>query len=186
LDDITEKIWDDTYDVIVKGAFFLTKLAIPHLKKSGEGVILFTSSSSAGTSVPVDPHYMTAKNAVNLLYKILTGWLAPDIRVNCIIPGLIKTHMFRHHPPEVWEAFRNTLPMGRMGTPMDIAHAALFLCSPEANYLTGVAIPVDGGRTAATPRKAIMSSVTKMKAGETRYDESLYSEEDLKDIEVGL
>ena len=186
LDDVTEEVWDMTYNSIIKGAFFLTKLAIPHLKKSGDGCIIFTSTSSAGTAVPADPHYMTAKNAVNALYRILAGWLAPEIRVNCIIPGYVKTDMFRHHPPERWDAFGSMVPMNRMCTPLDIANAALFLASPEARNITAVEIPVDGGRMGAVPRRNLLRGIQKMKPGLATYDKQSYGENNVREMDVGL
>ena len=186
LDDITEEVWDMTYNSIIKGPFFLTKLAIPHLKKNGDGCIIFTSTSSAGTATPVDPHYMTAKNAVNALYRVFAGWLAPEIRVNCVVPGFVKTDMFRHHPPEMWETLGSMVPMNRMATPMNVAQAALFLASQEASYITGVDIAIDGGRTSAIPRKNFIPVVAKMKPGLGGYDKDAYGKENVKDMDAGL
>ncbi|MFH0725586.1 MAG: SDR family oxidoreductase [Pseudomonadota bacterium] len=186
LEDVTEEVWDMTYNSVIKGPFFLTKLVIPHMQKQGGGCIIFTSTSSAGVSTPVDPHYMTAKNAVNALYKILAGWLGPEIRVNCIVPGFVKTDMFRHHPPEVWEAFANSLPMARLATPMDVAKAALFLASSDSEYITAVNIPVDGGRSSAVPRRLILNSVKAMKPGLTKYEKKDYGQEQIKQMDVGL
>ncbi len=184
LEDVTEEVWDMTYDCVIKGPFFLTKLAIPHIQKQGGGSIIFTSTSSAGTATPTDPHYMTAKNAINALYKILAGWLSPDIRVNCIIPGFVKTDMFRHHSPDVWKMGAAMLPMNRLAIPMDIANAALFLAQPESSYLTGVEINVDGGRTSATPRRSMIGLFQAMKPGLDLFDKVGYGEEQIKEIDV--
>ncbi|HEX8961221.1 MAG TPA: SDR family oxidoreductase [Geobacteraceae bacterium] len=185
LEDVTEEVWDVTYNSIIKGPFFLTKLAIPHLQKS-KGSIIFTSTSSAGTATPADPHYMTAKNAVNALYRILAGWLAPEVRVNCIVPGFVMTDMFRHHPPEMWGALAGMVPMNRMATPMDVANAALFLASDDASYVTGVSIEVDGGRSSAIPRRNILPALQAMKKGLDHYDKSAYGEAAIKTMDVGL
>lgn len=186
LDDVTEEVWDQTYDCIVKGPFFLTKLAIPHIREQGGGSILFTSTSSAGTATPTDPHYMTAKSAVNALVRILAGWLAPEIRVNCIVPGFVKTDMFRHHSPEMWKALVGTVPMSRMATPMDVAQAALYLVSPEAAYLTGVEIPVDGGRMSAIPRRNLLPTLHAMKPGLEQFAKDDYGPEQVEEMDVGL
>ena len=186
LDDVTEEVWDRTYDCIVKGPFFLTKLAIPHMQRQGGGSILFTSTSSAGTATPTDPHYMTAKNAVNALYRILAGWLAPEIRVNCVVPGLVKTDMFRHHSPEMWNALVSAVPMNRMATPMDVAQAALYLVSPEASYLTGVEIPVDGGRMSAVPRRNLLPALHAMQPGLGQFAKADYGEDLVEEMDVGL
>ncbi len=185
LDDVTEEVWDVTYNSIIKGPFFLTKLAIPHLQKS-KGAIIFTSTSSAGTATPTDPHYMTAKNAVNALYRILAGWLAPEVRVNCVVPGFVMTDMFRHHPPEMWEFLAGTVPMHRMATPMDVANAALYLASDDASYVTGVSIEVDGGRSSAIPRRNILPALQAMKPGLDHYDKSTYGDAAIKTMDVGL
>ncbi len=186
LDDVTEEVWDMTYNSIIKGPFFLTKLALPHLKKSSEGCIIFTSTSSAGTATPADPHYMTAKNAVNALYRILGGWLAPEIRVNCIVPGFVKTDMFRHHPPQMWEVLGSMVPMARMCTPQDIANAALFLASEDARNITAQEIVVDGGRSSAIPRRTVLPVLQAMKPGVGKYDKDAYGVESIREMDAGL
>jgi 3-oxoacyl-[acyl-carrier protein] reductase len=186
LEDVTEEVWDMTYNQIIKGPFFLTKLAIPHLKKQPGSSILFTSTSSAGTATPTDPHYMTAKNAVNVLYKIFAGWLAPEIRVNCVVPGFVKTDMFRHHPPQSWEALSAMVPMQRMADPFDVAKAALYLASDDAAFLTGVDIPVDGGRMAAIPRRSVLPLLEAMKAGTDQFEKDEYEKENIEKIDAGL
>ncbi|MFH0728725.1 MAG: SDR family oxidoreductase [Pseudomonadota bacterium] len=186
LEDVTEAVWDMTYNSIIKGPFFLTKLAIPHLRKQKGSCILFTSTSSAGTATPTDPHYMTAKNGINALYRILAGWLAPEVRVNCVVPGFVQTDMFRHHPPQVWETLSGMVPMGRMATPMDVAKAALFLVSDDAEYLTGIEVAVDGGRMSAVPRKNILPVIRAMKPGTGQYDKKDYGDEHIRQMDVGL
>ncbi len=186
LEDVTEEVWDATYDSIIKGPFFLTKRVIPHMQKQGGGTIIFTSTSSAGTATPADPHYMTAKNAVNALYRILAGWLAPEIRVNCVVPGFVMTDMFRHHPPEMWKVLAGMVPMNRMATPVDVANAALYLASDDAAYVTGVDIAVDGGRSSAIPRRSILPALQAMKPGLATYDKAAYGEEAIKQMDVGL
>ncbi len=185
LEDVTEEVWDMTYDSIIKGPFFLTRLAIPHIKKQ-KGNIIFTSTSSAGTATPADPHYMTAKNAVNALYRIFAGWLAPDIRVNCVVPGFVMTDMFRHHSPENWDNLAAMVPMHKMATPMDVAHASLYLASDDASYITGVDIAVDGGRCAAIPRRAMEGAIKAMKAGNDTFDKGTYGNDRISEMDVGL
>lgn len=186
LEDVTEDVWDMTYNQIIKGPFFLTKLAIPHLKKQPGSSIIFTSTSSAGTATPTDPHYMTAKNAVNVLYKILAGWLAPEIRVNCVVPGFVKTDMFRHHPPQSWQALSEMVPMQRMADPYDVAKAALYLASDDAAFITGVNIPVDGGRMSAIPRRSMLPALQAMKAGTGQYEKEDYGKENIQKMDAGL
>lgn len=186
LADVTEEVWDMTYNSIIKGPFFLTKLAIPHLQKSGNGCIIFTSTSSAGTATPTDPHYMTAKNAVNALYRLLGGWLAPEIRVNCVVPGFVMTDMFRHHPPEMWNVLGSMVPMSRMCSPQDIANAALFLASEDARNITAQEIVVDGGRSSSIPRRNLMPVLQVMKPGVSTYDKKAYGEDNIMAMDAGL
>ena len=187
LEDVTEEIWDKTHGQILKGPFYLTRLCIPHIQAAGGGSILFTSTSSAGAATPMDPHYLTAKNGVNILFKFFAGWLGPEIRVNCVVPGFVKTDMFRHHSTEMWKNLSEGLPMRRMATPLDVAHAALFLVSPEGEYLTGMSLPVDGGRMGAVPRHGgIGPVIAAMKPKLIRYDKSDWTEEDIADMDVGL
>ena len=187
LEDVTEEVWDKTHNQILKGPFYLTRLCAPHIKAAGGGSVLFTSTSSAAVATPMDPHYLTSKNGVNILYKFFAGWLGPEIRVNCIVPGMVKTDMFRHHSPEMWKNMGQMVPMARMATPLDVAHAALYLVSTEADYLTGVSIAVDGGRSSAVPRRGgIADVITAMKPKLTRYDKADYGEENIADMDVGL
>lgn len=186
LQDVTPEIWDLTFNSIVKGPFFLTRYAIPHLKKSGEGCIIFTTTASSQTAAPMDPHYMTAKAAVDHLVRILAGWVCPEIRVNCIMPGPVMTDMFRTHSPEMWNVIASTVPMNRMITSTEIAQAALFLASPEAKMITGIGLPVDGGKSSAVPRRAVAPFVEKMKPGTDTFDKSSYSEERICEMDVGL
>ena len=186
LEDVTPEVWDLSYNCIIKGPFFLTKLAIPHLKKAGNACIIFTTTSSSHTAAPVDPQYMTAKAAVDQLVRVLAGWLAPDIRVNCVVPGFVMTDMFRHHPPQVWDVLASMVPMQRMVDPQDIANAALFLASQDSSMLTAVSLPVDGGRSGAVPRSAVLPLVQQMKPGMATYDKASYGEKRVKTMDVGL
>jgi 3-oxoacyl-[acyl-carrier protein] reductase len=129
---------------------------------------------------------MTAKNAVNALYKIFAGWLAPEIRVNCVVPGFVKTDMFRHHPPESWQAMSAMVPMQGMADPFDVAKAALYLASDDAKFVTGVNIPVDGGRMSAIPRRAIVPLLKAMKPGTGQYEKEKYGKENSDKMDAGL
>jgi NAD(P)-dependent dehydrogenase (short-subunit alcohol dehydrogenase family) len=126
-----------------------TAEAIPVLRKRGGGSILFTSSIAG---------YSAAKFGVTGLMKSLSIRLAPDgIRVNCVCPAPIDTPMldiFMGRPDvesnkhENLARMKQVIPLGRVGTPMEVAQAGLFLASDDASYITGVALPVDGGYTA--------------------------------------
>lgn len=135
-----------------------TAEAIPALRKRGGGSILFTSSIAGIYGSPFSPVYSAAKFGVTGLTKSLSIRLAPDnIRVNCVCPAPIDTPMldiFMGRPDvesnkaENLARMKQVIPLGRVGTPMEVAQAGLFLASDDASYITGVALPVDGGYTA--------------------------------------
>lgn len=132
--------------------------AVPHLRARGGGAILFTASTSGLVGSPRSPVYSAGKFGVVGLAKSLAIRYGPDgIRVNALCPGLTDTPMaFSFTAPDgrqetserVAEATRAGIPLRRIAKPMDVAHAALFLASDEASYITGVALPIDGGATA--------------------------------------
>ncbi len=153
--DYTSEQWDRQLGVNLKGAFFFAKYAIPHLRARG-GVILNISSVHAFVSYQGDAAYDAAKAGL----LALTRALAVDhggegIRVNAICPGYIDTPMTEQWlatVPDRDETMRQVLslhPLGRIGTPRDIADAALFLASDAASFISGTYLVVDGALTAA-------------------------------------
>lgn len=152
----------DDYDVAmtlnVRSVLVTTTEAIPALRARGGGSILFTSSIAGIYGSPFSPVYSAAKFGVTGFTKSLAIRLAPDnIRVNCVCPATIDTPMldiFMGRPDveankhENLARMKQAIPLGRVGTPMEVAQAGLFLASDEASYITGVALPVDGGYTA--------------------------------------
>jgi 7-alpha-hydroxysteroid dehydrogenase len=134
-------------DVLV--AFELTRLAVPHFLATGHGSVINISSvigrnAYRSTLVP-----STIKAAQSQLTRVLAADLSPRIRVNAILPGAIETDPMRGyldtHPPEVRTTITQRIPMRRLGAPEDIAHAAVFLASPAASWITGKLLEVDGG-----------------------------------------
>jgi len=133
------------------------KYAIPHLERQGGGVILNISSvaSLRWSPVPYFP-YQTSKAALNHMTRVIARqYAAKKIRCNAILPGMIDTPHIRHYyrdlPPEEVERIMQqrdqACPMGRQGSPWDVARAALFLASDDASYITGIELVVDGGLT---------------------------------------
>ena len=157
-----EGIHMDDYDMAmtlnVRSVVITTSEAIPAMRARGGGSVLFTSSIAGIYGSPFSPVYSAAKFGVTGLTKSLALRLAADkIRVNCVCPAPIDTPMldiFMGRPDveankhENLARMKQAVPLGRVGTPMEVAHAGLFLASDEASYITGVALPVDGGYSA--------------------------------------
>jgi len=141
--------------VNLKGTIFASQAAIPHMIEAGWGAIVHDASNAGLVGRPWQPVYGATKAGIISLTKSTALSLAKDrIRVNCICPGSIDTPMLRGaigstgNFDDNWRKTEMVIPMGRIGAPEDIAYATLFLASDEASYITGVALPVDGGRTA--------------------------------------
>jgi 3-oxoacyl-[acyl-carrier protein] reductase len=148
IEDCPTDLWRRAFDVNVTSAFFVTRRAIPHLRRSGHGSIINNLSLSvhtggAGGAGP----YAAAKGALQVLTRTLARELAPGVRVNAIMPGVIET---RHHEvfstPERMEEYRRQTPLGRNGTAEEVAEAVVFLASDASSFLTGSLIDINGGR----------------------------------------
>ena len=153
--DITEAEWDFVQSINVKGVFFCTKYAVPHLKRAGGGSVITLSSIYGLVGAPDVPPYHASKGAVRLMTKTDALIYAPDrIRVNSIHPGFIWTPMVEKHLTNLGDVAAGRVavdalhPLGHMGEPDDIAWAAVYLASDEAKFVTGAELVVDGGYTA--------------------------------------
>lgn len=149
--DISLEEWDYTLATNLNSVFYLSRFAIPEMKKSGKGVILVNSSIAAFKSFPNHAAYCTSKAALVALVKEMALDYGPEIRVNTICPGPVDTPLiwdsakaFENPESIVQQTANNTL-MKRLGTPEDIASLALFLVSEEASWITGSAFTIDGG-----------------------------------------
>ncbi len=146
-----EAAFDRIMAVNVKGVFNCCKVVIPLMRQAGGGSIVnITSSVGWHSTGPQILAYTTSKFAVTGLTKALAmDHLLENIRVNAIAPGPTDTPLLRaSRPPAEFEAFKNAQPIKRLGNPMEIAAAAVFLASDESSFITGVILPVDGGQTA--------------------------------------
>ena len=153
--DTTSEDIDFLVDVNLKGVVYASHAAIPHMIEGGGGAIVNGASNAGLVGRPWQPVYGATKAGIISLTKAMGLSLAKDkIRVNCICPGSIDTPMLRTalarsgNFEENWGRTEMVIPAGHIGKPEDIANATLFLASDEASYITGVALPVDGGRTA--------------------------------------
>jgi NAD(P)-dependent dehydrogenase (short-subunit alcohol dehydrogenase family) len=155
-DQVTEADWDRVQAVNVKGVFFGTKHAIPHLRASGGGSIINLSSIAGMVGVGGLAAYHASKGAVRLMSKNDAITYAPEqIRVNSIHPGYIWTPMVEKHLRSTSDdldaakaAAGSVHPLGHMGDPDDIAWAVVYLASDEAKFVTGAELAIDGGYTA--------------------------------------
>src|ERR671913_502419 len=149
--EVEEAEFDRVFAVNVKSIYLLARAVVPHFRQTGGGVILNIGSTAGIRPRPGLAWYNASKGAVNLLSKSMAVELAPDrVRVNCIAPVAGETPLLAtfmgEDTPEKRAAFKATIPWGRLSTPQDIANAALFLCSDEADMITGAVLEVDGGR----------------------------------------
>jgi NAD(P)-dependent dehydrogenase (short-subunit alcohol dehydrogenase family) len=166
LDTTTDEI-DALLAINLKGTIFASQAAIPHMIAAGGGSIIHDASNAGLVGRPWQSVYGATKAGIISLTKSMALSHAKDnIRVNCICPGSIDTPMLRDalrssgNFEENWRKTEMVIPMGRIGTARDIANATLFLASDEATYITGIALPVDGGRTSGIAEVAHLNMTT--------------------------
>ena len=151
--EVTEDEFDRVYAINVKSIFHMANAVVPLLAKQGGGVIINIGSTAGIRPRPGLTWYNGSKGAVNLMSRSMAVELAPQkIRVNCVAPvmgatGLLEQFMGLPDTPENRAKFIATVPLGRLSEPRDIANACLYLVSDEAEFVTGVVLEVDGGRT---------------------------------------
>jgi len=154
----SEETWDRVMAINLKSMFLTCKYILPHMERQGGGVIINIASVAAirYTGLPYITYYTTKAGILGLTQGIALQYAAQNIRANCILPGLMDTPLIREPLKDFYAAgdvgkmieIRNKLcPTGKMGDAWDVAHAALFLASDEAKYITGAQLIVDGGLT---------------------------------------
>lgn len=143
-------VWDDVINSNLRSMFYLLKAAAPHLIKNQYGRFVSLSSMAArsGTN-PNPPHYTAAKGGMLALTRQAARDLGPfNITVNAVAPANVKTpRTDAIRSPERLAHIENTTPLGRLSTPDEIANAVVFLASPQASYITGITMDVNGGAT---------------------------------------
>jgi NAD(P)-dependent dehydrogenase (short-subunit alcohol dehydrogenase family) len=152
-----ERDWDFNMDVNAKGIFLCTQAAVPHLKAAGGGAIVATASMAGLRGVPLLAHYAASKWAVIGWIKSVAIELAQlHITCNCVCPGFVRTSMQERElvwegslrgmtPEDVRAEYIRNTPLGRLQEAEDVADAVVYLASPAARFLTGVALPTTGG-----------------------------------------
>lgn len=150
----SEEEFDRIYSVNVKGVRNILHVGIPKLQEAGGGAILNMASTVSLMGIDDRFAYSMSKGAVlTMTYSVARDYLDAGIRCNCICPARIHTpfvdgYLDKNYPDnraEMFEKLSQAQPIGRMGKPVEVAYAALFLCSDEASFITGNAYPVDGG-----------------------------------------
>ena len=144
--DLTRESWGRFFDVNVNGAFNCIHAVLPDMLRRHEGAILNISSIWGLRGASCEVAYSATKGALIALTRSLAMELAPtNIRVNCIAPGVIDTDMVKVLGEDTLRDLAGQTPLGRLGTPQDIAAAAAFLLSDKASFITGQVITADGG-----------------------------------------
>jgi 3-oxoacyl-[acyl-carrier protein] reductase len=147
--EMSEDLWRQVIDLNLTSTFFVSQAAAPGMVERKRGTIVNMSSLAAHNGGgPGALAYAAAKGGVISLSKAMAKELAPHgVRVNCVAPGLIGETQFhaRYTSPEVFEATARSVPLGRAGTPEDVARVIVFLAGPGSAYLTGETIEINGG-----------------------------------------
>ena len=153
IEDCSEAHWDRVLDVNLKGAFFCARAALPALR-AGRGAVVNVASDAGLRGYAGSAVYCASKGAMVNLTRALACELAPAVRVNCVCPSWVDTDMARTYVEEADEpaAARRRIeafsPMGRLASAEEVAMAILYLASDDAGFITGAALPIDGGETA--------------------------------------
>jgi NAD(P)-dependent dehydrogenase (short-subunit alcohol dehydrogenase family) len=153
--EITEEDWDRQFAVNLKSVYLVSRALWPGFRRLGRAAVVNMASVGSVWAIPNDAGYCATKAGVLMLTKCMAVDGAADgIRVNCVIPGYVETGMIRGYfdaQPDPDAARRQAIglhPLGRLGTPDDIAAACVHLCSDDASWVTGTSFTVDGGVTA--------------------------------------
>ncbi len=148
----TSDTWRDTFNVHVKGCFYSTKYAIPHMLAAGGGAIVIVASVQSFAAVANSAAYVAAKHALmGVTRSIALDFAREHIRANCVCPGSIDTPLLRWvagstpSPESTTATFRQMHALGRIGQPEEVARAIAFLASDWASFITGTSLVVDGG-----------------------------------------
>ena len=146
LQDISEEEWDRIFNINVKGAFLCIKAALGHMIRNHGGVIINISSMWGLVGASCEVHYSASKAALIGMTKALAKELGPSgIRVNCVAPGVIDTDMNRSLTADAMKELCEETPLGKIGSPSDVAAAVMFLASDGGSFITGQVISPNGG-----------------------------------------
>lgn len=145
-DSITDEQWKNMIDTNLSGTFYVTREAVKHMIPKKKGAIVNVGSMWGKVGASCEVHYSASKAGLRGITMALAKELGPSgITINCVEPGVIDTDMNAHLGKEDVEALCESTPLGRLGTPEEVARLILFLCSPDASFITGQTIGIDGG-----------------------------------------
>jgi NAD(P)-dependent dehydrogenase (short-subunit alcohol dehydrogenase family) len=151
LHETEDAVWDQTFNINMRGVFQLTRKVLPQMIAQGSGSIIHISSILGVIAVPGTSAYNASKGALNQFCKsIAVEYGAQGIRSNAVCPGMIETEMTEELRSDkaLMQEFLKGYPLGRFGKPEEVAQACLFLASDESSFITGATLPIDGGYTA--------------------------------------
>lgn len=144
--DVSLEEYDYVMDSNVKSAFLVTRAFLPYMVRNKKGCIINISSMWGQVGASCEVVYSASKAALIGMTKALAKEVGPSgIRVNCIAPGVIDTKMNANHSEEALQELVDETPLGRLGTPRDIANVCVFLASPRSTFMTGQVLGVNGG-----------------------------------------
>ena len=155
VDTISEEDWDRVVAVNLKGSFLMSRAALKEFRKAGSGTIVNIGSVLGLVAMKDRAAYCASKGGVTLLTKAMAlDHAHENVRVNCICPSIVETELVKglfddsEQGRRLRQSREGTIPLGRFGRPADVAELAVYLAAEESSWLTGVAIPLDGGLTA--------------------------------------
>jgi meso-butanediol dehydrogenase / (S,S)-butanediol dehydrogenase / diacetyl reductase len=155
VESVSEEEWDSVIETNLKGPFLMSRAILPSFRKAGGGSIVNIGSFLGLVAMKDRAAYCSSKGGLTLLSKAMAlDHAHENIRVNCICPGVIETDLIKELFSDSEEGRKrrqarvSTIPLGRIGQPQDVAELAVFLASDESSWMTGTAIPVEGGVTA--------------------------------------
>ena len=150
-----DDVWDRVIEVNLKGTYLVSRCAVDHMRRGGGGAIVNLASTMGMVGYPpglggaLNPYPPSKGGVIQLTRNMAVDLARENIRVNCLCPGFVETDLTRSltDDPATREMLESRHPLGRLGRPDEVAHAALYLASDESSYVTGAALTVDGGYT---------------------------------------
>jgi NAD(P)-dependent dehydrogenase (short-subunit alcohol dehydrogenase family) len=157
LHEVDDQAWDDMLAVNLTGVFRMTRAALPEMVRAGGGSIVNISSNAGLVAIPLNAPYCATKGGLNALTRcVAVDYARHGIRCNAVCPGIVETPLTESAlaNPTIKAELLAAYPLGRSGTPEDVARMVLYLASDEAAWVTGGIFPIDGGMTAGSPLPA--------------------------------